>query len=220
MSRPDVRRTSARGQSTVELLLVLPVVLLLMFGVYTAAGFIADRQVAGQAVRAGARLGAEMGSNQFHTGQAAYPGTCMGSGTDPCIVDNAMVTSVVTIARNLSNVLSVDEIDIYSPCAIAGGTCSTSTQACPTTLSGLDGRLQSGDPVDVYKPNAQGKWVLTQPAGATQYTLDLRRQNHPSESLIAVRLAYTFKASAPMSFFNMQTSEYAAMCLAPNASGG
>jgi TadE-like protein len=209
-----------RGQSTVELLLVIPVVLLLMFGVYTAAGFISDRQIAGQAVRAGARLGAELGGNQFHTGQAAYPSTCMATGTDPCIVDNAMVTSVVTIARGLSNVASIDEIDIYEPCAIAGGTCSASTQSCPTTLAGLDGRLQANDPVDVFKPNALGKWVLSQPAGATQYTLDLRRQNHPSESLIAVRLAYTFKASAPMSFFDLQTAEYAAMCLAPNASGG
>jgi hypothetical protein len=117
-------------------------------------------------------------------------------------------------------VLSIDEIDVYSPCAVAGGSCSTSTQSCPTTLAGLDGRLQTGDPVDVYKPNAQGKWVLTQPPGASQYTLDLRKQNHPSESLIAVRLAYTFKASAPRGFFNLQTSEYAAMCLAPNASGG
>jgi uncharacterized membrane protein len=51
------------------------------------------------------------------------------------------------------------------------------------------------------------------------YTLDLRVQNHPHETLIAVRFVYTFKASDPMTFFNMQTSEYAAMCLAPAAGG-
>jgi Flp pilus assembly protein TadG len=209
-----------RGQSTVELLLLLPVVLLLFFGVYTAANFISDRQIAGQATRAGARLGAEMGNNQYQNGQLKYAGTCMASGTDPCIVDNAIVTSTLTVARGLSNIVSIDEIDVYEPCAAPNGTCSASTQVCSYQSGTLDGSLQANDPVDVYKPNAQGTFVLTQPAGKTQYTLDLRKQTHPKETMIGVRLVYTFKASAPMSFFNLQTSEYATMCLAPIQSGG
>jgi hypothetical protein len=217
---PRTHRRAQRGQSTVELLLVLPVVLLLFYGVYTGANYISDRQVAGQATRAGARLAAEMGNNKYQTGQAKYSSTCMTTGTDPCIVDNAVLTSTLTVARGLSNVASIDEIDIYEPCATQGGSCSASTQSCSTTLTGLDGVLQSGDPLDVYKPNGAGQFVLTQPNGRAMYSLDLRRQNHPNETLIAVRLVYTFKASAPMAFFNMQTSEYAAMCLAPAAGGG
>ncbi len=217
---PPPTRGAERGQGTVELAILLPVLLLLMFGVYTTAGFLGDRQVAGQAARAGARLAAELGNNAYHQNQSAYANSCMTSGIDPCIVDNQVVTSVVTVARGLTNVASIDEIDIYEPCATSGGSCTGTNQVCSTTLSGLDGSLQTGDPVDVFKPNAQGQWVLTQPNGRSMYSLDLRKQNHPNETMVAVRLAYTFRAAAPMTFFNMQTSEYAAMCLAPNASGG
>jgi hypothetical protein len=216
----STKRGHRRGQSTVELAVLLPVMLLLFYGVYTAATFISDRQIAGQATRAGARLGAEMGNNQYQNGQLRYSGTCMTTGSDPCVVDNAVVTSVLTIARGLSNIASLDEIDIYDPCATSGGACASNTHVCSYQGAGLDGAMQAGDPVDIYKPDAQGKFVLTPTAGTTMYSLDLRKQNHPSESMLGVRLVYTFRASAPMAFFNMQTSEYATMCLAPIQSGG
>jgi Flp pilus assembly protein TadG len=210
------RRAQKRGQSLVELAILLPVLLLLFVGAYTASNFLNDRQIAGQATRAGARLGAEIGNANYLSGQAAQAGSCQTTGNDPCIIDQEIVTSTITVARNLTNVSSMNEIDIYSPCTTSGSSCSSTTSTCPATNTS-DGSYLSGDWVDIYKPNGSGVWVLN---GSAQYTLDRRKQVHPNEASIGVRLVYTFQGSAPMTFFNMQTSEYATMCMAPIQSGG
>ena len=217
------RRGRSNAQALVELALVVPMMIVLFIGVSTAATFIADRQIAGQAVRSGARLAAEDGNAQYTPGQAPIAGTCMTTGADPCVVDSQVIHSVVTAARSLSSVSSVDEIDIYEPCAGPGVPCSSSnpdTEACTYTRSSLDGSFQAGDPVDVYKANGSGSFALAEPAGDTQYTLDRRNQSHPLESTVGVRIIYTFRSSTPMNFFNFQTSEYATMCLAPDNSTG
>jgi hypothetical protein len=198
--------------------------LLLFIGAYTASNFLNDRQIAGQATRAGARLGAEIGNANYVSGQSPQAGSCQlssnggtGLGSDPCIIDQEIVTSTLTIARNLTNAPSMNEIDIYAPCTVSSGTCTSTSSACPDTGT-ADGTYLSGDLVDMYKPNGSGgAWVLN---GSPGYTLDKRKQVHPSESSIGVRLVYTFQGSAPMTFFNMQTSEYATMCMAPIESGG
>ena len=48
------------------------------------------------------------------------------------------------------------------------------------------------------------------------FTLDKRTQQHPNELAVGVRLLYHFQASAPIAFFNMQTSQYSVMCFAPS----
>jgi hypothetical protein len=184
-------------------------------GVYTAGSFISDMDVAGQATRAGARLGAEVANYGYGTA-AAQSAACMGgSTTNPCAVDQDIVTSTMTIAKGLTNVTSFDEIDIYNPCSSAG-VCTNSTRLCsdPTNISG--NYVAGVDPVDVYKLSG-GVWTLQGTAG---YTLDTRTQNHPNELAIGVRLVFHFQAAAPFSFFNVQAAQYETMCFAPYESGG
>ena len=71
-----LRRRAQNGQAVIELCFVLPVCLLLFMGVYTAGSFISDLNVAGQATRAGSRLGAELGNYGYGT-STAQTDTCM-----------------------------------------------------------------------------------------------------------------------------------------------
>jgi hypothetical protein len=123
---------------------------------------------------------------------------------------------VATIAKSMQNVASIDEIDIYDPCSTSGS-CTAATSLCADTLNNINGKYVVGDPVDVYTLQS-GAWAL-KPPGPAGYPLNLRTQNHPNELAIGVRILYTFRASAPISFFNYQTSQYATMCLAPSESG-
>ncbi len=208
-----VRRRAQKGQAAVELCFVLPVCLLLFMGVYTAGSFISDLNVAGQATRAGSRLGAELGNYGYGT-SAAQSDTCMGaSTTNPCSVDQNIITAVTTVAKGMNNVSSFDEIDIYDPCAV-GGSCSAASSLC-SDVADISGKYAAGDLLDQYKL-VSGTWTLQ---GAAGFTLDKRTQQHPNELAVGVRLLYHFQASAPISFFNMQTSQYAVMCFAPSESG-
>lgn len=223
--RRTPRHRHGRGQALVELTLVLPIMILLFVGTSTAATFLGDAQVAGQAVRAGARLAAEDGNggylstNPLATCQTVANGGT-GSANDPCTVDNEVVQSVVTIARELTNLSALNEIDIYEPCAFSGQSCTASTDLCTYVNSSLDGSLQVGDPIDVYKYSVPtGGWTRQEPVGDTLYTLDRRDQTEPSEFAVGVRLVFTFQASAPMNIFNFQTSQYMTACLAPGTSG-
>ncbi|MGA2282388.1 MAG: TadE family protein [Candidatus Dormibacteria bacterium] len=224
--RRSLRHRRCRGQALVELTLILPIMILLFVGTSTAATFLGDAQVAGQAIRAGARLAAEDGNGGYLSTNplascqtAANGGT--GSPNDPCTVDNEVVQSVLTTAGGLTNLSALNEIDIYEPCAWSGQSCTATTDLCTYSNSAnLNGSLQTGDPVDVYKyKSSTGTWTRQEPGGDTLYTLALRDQTEPSESPIGVRLVFTFQASAPMNFFNFQTSQYMTACLAPSTSG-
>ncbi len=209
------RQRRQRGQSLVEFCFVLPILLVLFAGVYTSGSFVSDMDIAGQATRAGARLGAEVANYGYGTA-AAQTAACMGaSTTDPCAVDQDIVTSLVTIAKGMTNVASFDEIDIYDPCASAGA-CTNSTSLCSDPAN-VSGKYVAGvDPVDVYKLIG-GVWTLQGTAG---YTLDKRTQSHPNELAIGVRLVFHFQAAAPINFFNVQAAQYETMCFAPYESGG
>jgi Flp pilus assembly protein TadG len=202
-----------RGQSAVELCFVLPICLLMFMGVYTAGSFISDMNVAGQATRAGSRLGAEVGNYGYGTTQA-LTASCMGaSTTNPCAVDQDIVTAVLTIAKGMQNVTSIDELDIYDPCA-SSGSCTAATSLCSDSAD-ISGNYQAGDPIDVYKLQS-GTWTLQGTAG---FALNKRTQAHPNELAVGVRILYRFQASAPISFFNFQASQYSTMCFAPSETG-
>ncbi len=66
--RPVRRRASRRGQALVELTLIIPILALLFMGVSTTATFLGDAQIAGQAIKAGARLAAEDGNAGYVAG--------------------------------------------------------------------------------------------------------------------------------------------------------
>jgi Flp pilus assembly protein TadG len=210
----NLRRRAQKGQAAVELCFVLPVCLLLFMGVYTAGSFISDLNVAGQATRAGSRLGAELGNYGYGT-STAQTDTCMGSSTtSPCSVDQNIVTAVTTITKGMNNVSSFDEIDIYDPCTASGAACTNTSSLCndPTAIGGKFDA--SKDPYDKYT-FAGGVWSVQ----SATYTLDKRTQLHPNELAVGVRIVYHFQASAPIQFFNMQTSQYSVMCFAPTESG-
>jgi Flp pilus assembly protein TadG len=198
----------------VEFCFVLPVLLLMFMGVYTAGSAISDMDIAGQATRAGARLAAETGNYGYGT-SAALAAACMGADpTDPCAVDQDIITSVMTVTKSMKNVASFDEIDIYDPCA-ATGACTAATHLC-NDAANVSGRYQpTVTPVDRYLFVA-GAWALQ---GTPGYRLNARSQAHPNEQAVGVRLVYTFQASAPVSFFNVQASQYTTMCFAPTESG-
>ncbi len=224
MIRAAAGRRSSRqgGQTLIEFALVLPMMLALFIGVSTTANFLADRQVIGQAARAGARLAAEDGNAGYGTGGPLA--TCQGgSATNPCQVDQEVVQSVLSVTASLSTASTVQEIDIYEPCAYPGQACSSAgpdTEVCSYSAGGLTGSLQPGDPVDVYVPNGSGGFKLQEPGGDHEYTLDLRSQAHPNKSPVGVRVVYTFTSPTPLTIFNSTTPQYATMCLAPEHSGG
>lgn len=203
-------RAGTRGQSLVELSVVIPVLLLLFMGVYSGAQLISDQQIAGQASRAGARLGAELG-NAGYAPSIPKRG-CQASNVDPCDVDGQILEQVTTIARGLIDVKLLDEVDIYEPCATSSSACTASSRICNSSSAPPNnGDLVSGDPVDVYKP-VSGVFTLQGSAG---YTLDLRSQSHPNEAVIGVRARYHFIAPEPYQVFNIGTYEYTTMCFAP-----
>jgi hypothetical protein len=209
-----MRKRFQKGQAAVELCFVLPVCLLLFMGVYTAGSFISDLNVAGQATRAGSRLGAEVGNYGY--GPAGAPSTiCMKAKNDPCAVDQNIVTTITTVAKGMNNISSFDEIDIYDPCSASGADCTSSSSLCNDS-SGIGGTfVPSEDPYDKYTL-VGGVWTLQ---GNANFTLDMRTQRHPNELAVGVRLVYHFQASAPIQFFNMQTSQYSVMCFAPLETG-
>jgi Flp pilus assembly protein TadG len=211
----NLRRRAQKGQAAVELCFVLPVCLLLFMGVYTAGSFISDLNVAGQATRAGSRLGAELGNYGYGTSTAQTDPCMTGSPTDPCSVDQNIVTAVTTITKGMTNVTSFDEIDIYDPCTASGAVCTTTSSVCADS-NAIGGTFNAArDPYDKYLFTG-GAWSRQ---GAPGYTLDLRTQQHPNELAIGVRIVYHFQASAPIQFFNMQTSQYSVMCFAPTEAG-
>ncbi len=214
------KRRAQKGQAAVEFCFVLPVCLLLFMGVYTAGSFISDLNVAGQATRAGSRLGAEVGNYGYGTANAVTASCMTTAGittaNNPCAVDQDIVTAVTTVAKGMKNIASFDEIDIYDPCSVSGGACTGPSSLCNDPTPNVTGKYQAGkDPVDVYTQLA-GSWTRQ---GAPGFTLDMRTQLHPNELAVGVRIVFTFKASAPISFFNMQTSQYSVMCFAPSESG-
>lgn len=225
MTRVAAARRSRRqrGQTMIEFALVLPVMLALFIGVSTTANFLADRQVVGQAARAGARLAAEDG-NAGYTASGPATAACQGgTNTNPCQVDQEVINNVLAVVASLSASSVITEIDIYEPCAYPGQACSGSgpdTEVCSYSASGLSGSVQSGDPVDVYVPNGSGGFKLQEPGGDTEYTLNLRDQQHPDELPVGVRVVSKFTSPTPLTMFNSTTSQYATMCMAPEESGG
>ena len=166
-----MRRRGERGQALIETAVVITMILTLVMGVYSIGQFAADQNTAGTSTRAGARLGAELGNNQYVPG--SYSG-CQANAKDPCAVDQQIVQAVCQIAQTMPFVASIDEVDIYQP-------------------TNSNGQEQAGDPADKYTSCTAG----ASPTQAT-YTLDLRNQTHPNESYLGVSLQYHYKSPVPL----------------------
>jgi len=112
------RRDSRRGQAMVEMALLLPVLMLLFLGSWTAANLIDDNNAAAQATRAGARLGAELGNG------ASLGLTQNQIGTTPFVPGSCPPNNGAYTAGEL--------IDTYT---VSGGVVSSTCGTCTFTLA-------------------------------------------------------------------------------------
>jgi Flp pilus assembly protein TadG len=208
-------RDTRRGQAMVEMAILLPVLLLLFLGTWTAANLIDDNNAAAQASRAGARLGAELGN-------AGYPNStasgCQATNTDPCQVDADIIDQVLPIlSAQLTNAV-VTEIDIYQPSGCTGvtpfatGTCPPNNGAyCTTPGNSYTPVCATGELLDQY--SVSGTTVTKISAG---YTLNYRVQAHPNEAELGVRVVFKY-TSPTLQFFTQTDMQYTVMRLAPTS---
>jgi TadE-like protein len=189
------RSGGRRGQALVETAVVIAVLLGMLTGVYAVSQFASDQNTAGTATRAGARLAAELGNNNYTGGVTA---ACQGvDPTNPCGVDRQIVQVVCQIALTMPFVSSVDEVDIYLP-----------TQS--------NGQRLGTDLVERYQSCTAG----TAPLGATAswYTLDKRNQTHPVETFIGVSVTYHYKSPTPVFPLNAVPTVYTVIQMSPRFS--
>jgi Flp pilus assembly protein TadG len=210
-------RDTRRGQAMVEMAMLLPVLLLLFLGAWTAANLIDDNNAAAQATRAGARLAAELGNGGYPT-----PATgCQATNTDPCQVDKDIIDQVIPIVSPQLTNAKIIEIDIYQPSGCTGvtpyssGTCPPNNGAyCTSSFSNSYTPVCAGVTELIDKYTVSGTTPTL--SGTAGYTLDLRSQTHPNEAELGVRLVFTY-TSPTLTFFSQTDSQYTVMRLAPTS---
>lgn len=191
-----MRRRGARdGQAMVEMALLLPVLLLLFLGAWTASNLIDDNNVALQSTRAGARLAAELGNGGS-------------SGATQAQIDTDILDQVYPIVSPQLTNAKVTEIDIYQPSGCIGTT-PFAAGTCPPN----NGAYTAGELIDTYTVTAG---VVASSCGTCTFTLANRSQVHPSEAEIGVRIKFTY-TSPTLRFFTQTDSQYTVMRLAPTS---
>jgi Flp pilus assembly protein TadG len=188
-------RDGRRGQAMVEMALLLPVLMLLFLGSWTAANLIDDNNAAAQATRAGARLGAELGN-----------GSALGLTQNQ--IDTDILDQVYPIVSPQLTNAKVTEIDIYQPSGCIGTT-PFATGTCPPN----NGAYTAGELVDTYTVTGG---VVSSSCGTCTFTLANRSQTHPNEAELGVRLVFKYTSPA-LTFFSQTDSQYTVMRLAPTS---
>ena len=188
-------RNTRSGQAMVEMAMLLPVLMLLFLGAWTAANLIDDNDAAAQATRAGARLAAEIGNG-------------VSLGLTQAQVDRNIIDQVLPIVKPQLTNAQVTEIDIYQPSGCTGTT-PFASGTCPPN----NGAYTAGEPIDSYTVT---NYVATFPCTTCTYTLALRSQTHPGESELGVRLVFTY-TSPTLKFFTQTDSQYTVMRLTPTS---
>jgi Flp pilus assembly protein TadG len=125
-----LRRPPTRGQSLVEFALVLPVFLVILFGIVDAGRLVYMNSVLSQAAREGARLGSVEASWMTSTN----PG-CGAAGGPVCPATVAELRSHITAASNrmLAPFSAVE--NVYTRCDAAAGTPPTGAWTASTCAS-------------------------------------------------------------------------------------
>lgn len=208
-------RDTRSGQAMVEMAMLLPVLLLLFLGAWTAANLIDDNNAAAQATRAGARLAAELGNG-------GYPGetlaACQATTLDPCQIDKDIIDQVLPIVSPQLTNAKVTEIDIYQPSGCTGitpyvsGTCPPNNGAyCNTAGNAFTPVCATNELIDKYTVNGTAYTLVSE-----NYGLDQRSQTHPTEAELGVRLVFTYTSPA-LTFFSQTDTQYTVMRLAPTS---
>jgi hypothetical protein len=168
------------GQSTTELALVAPLLMILVFGLIELAGLLSDSMTMSAASREGARIGGALvnGGGALGCASGQSPNAAV---VDPNIV--AAVERVLTGTGAWTTLSDVDEIRIWK---------ATSTG---TETSGLVNvwtyRLNGGPVVDGQALDFVQQSQLWQPCTRNNVT--------PADS-IGVTVSYTYRARTPLRF--------------------
>jgi hypothetical protein len=101
------RLHGSRGQAIVELALLTPVLVTMVFWAFQTVTLVTDRVTAGHAVRQGARLGGQLCGSQISPGMSQAQ------------IDGDIVKNVLAVTRTLSYA-TVLEIDVYRVSAADG----------------------------------------------------------------------------------------------------
>ncbi len=162
----DLRNGSTRGrwagragQSTMELALIIPLLMVLLLGGFNTTMLISDKLMASYAVRQGARLAAELGGKQTNPGATQSQ------------IDQKIVGNVLAVARGM-RYATVLEIDIYQASSVSGwyqsGNLIDQFDGAGNPLSGgsqtftLDKRVQT--PPNETPLGIRLQWQFTNPA--------------------------------------------------------
>lgn len=188
-------RDTRSGQAMVEMAMLLPVLMLIFLGAWTAANLIDDNDAAAQATRAGARLAAELGNGG-------------NTGLTQAQIDRDIIDQVLPIVSPQLTNAKVTEIDIYQPSGCTGIT-PFSSGTCPPN----NGAYTAGENIDSYTVTNN---VASFPCTVCTYSLALRVQIHPNEAELGVRLVFKY-TSPTIQFFTQTDSQYTVMRLTPTS---
>jgi len=158
----EVARPQA-GQSTVELALTLPVLVLLLMSAFNISVLLSDKLIAGYATRQGARLAAELGSG----------GGTMSTST----IDQEICQDVKASSGGL-NYASITRIDVYAPSSAAGVYSSTDPHnsydascAAITTSPPFPNTSRNQTPPNETSIGVQITWQYTPPTGVYSFSM-------------------------------------------------
>jgi len=176
--RPFARREN--GQSTTELALVAPILMILVFGLIELAGLLSDSMTMSAASREGARIGGALvnGGGALGCSSGQSPNAAV---VDPNIV--AAVERVLTGTGAWTTLSDVDEIRIWK--ATSTGT-ETSALVNVWTYQLNGGPVVDGQALDFVQQSQP--W---QPCTRNNVT--------PADS-IGVTVSYTYRARTPLRF--------------------
>jgi Flp pilus assembly protein TadG len=205
----------------VEFAVLLPLMMVLFLGSWTAADLIADNDTALQATRAGARYAAELGAAPPASVTASACQSSLTSDPNTCQVDLDIINQMLPVVNATMPNAVVTEIDIYEPSggSTSGGTgCTTFSSTCPPNRGAYT--ASAGEPINEYaisgtSVTAPTKYPITcTPTPIDCYTLSQRWQVHPDEAELGVRIVFKY-TSPTLKFFTQQDTQYTVVRLSP-----
>ena len=166
---PGVRSRRQAGQAAVELALVLPTLLVLLFGTFNVGILIVDKVVAAYAARQGARLAAVLGSGQP-------------AGLTTLQIDQNVCQSVLASGSGLVYG-TVTEVDIYRADvtgAVSDGSFTSAVNpydrydgACNQLSQGFPASARAQTPPNEVSIGVWIKWQYVTPTGYQSASLTL-----------------------------------------------
>lgn len=176
---PGLRENANRGQSIIEVALLVPLLILLIVGAYDVSAFASNKVEVVSAARHGVRIASVLGGIPANPSPPATH-TCDGTlvnTTTVQVIDSQVVQAVVA-ATSQTSYTTINEIDVYRP-------------------SSATGVYASGDHINRYRPNGT-------PIGSAGFPLTERCQGplgaNPTDVSIGVQIDWTFVAPNGLGF--------------------